>query len=137
MEDAIRSVLAQSWDDWECIVTDDANSAAAREVCDRFATEQRIRYRANHSTLGAPLNIAAALSRARGKYVVILNDYDLLNPRMLEQLVPPLETNPEVVVAFGNHEVMDAGGVVLIRETAELMRRVDGLRLTPGVFQTR
>ena len=86
----------------------------------------------NYSTLGTPLNIAAALREARGKYVTILNDDDLLEPQMLQRLVPPLEANPNVVAAFGNHLVMDADGMVLTDETEDLMRARGRNRLKPG-----
>ncbi len=133
LEAAIKSVSAQSWSEWECLVADDANTSAAREVCGRFSEDPRVRYRARETTLGTALSIAAALCEVRGKYVAILNDDDVLYPRMLERLVAPLEANPGVVAAFGNHHVIDSAGAVLAKETEELMRERGRVRLAPGL----
>lgn len=133
LEAAISSVLAQTFQDWECLISDDANSLKSQEVWSRFSNDKRIRYRANATTLGTPLNVAAALRDARGKYVAILNDDDLFYPRMLELLVAPLEANPQVVAAFGNHEVMDASGKLLTKETKDLMRLRRRNQLQQGI----
>ena len=52
---------------------------------------------------------------------------------MLERLVAPLEANPGVVAAFGNHHVIDSAGAVLAKETEELMRERGRVRLAPGL----
>jgi glycosyltransferase involved in cell wall biosynthesis len=135
LEAAISSVVMQSLTDWECIITDDANTSAAREISARFSEDARIKYRANQTTLGTPLNIAAALSEARGTLLTILNDDDVLYPHMLEHLVTPLEANPHAVAAFGNHEVMDANGVVLVKETSDLKQCRGRNTLKPGIVQ--
>jgi glycosyltransferase involved in cell wall biosynthesis len=79
------------------------------------------------------LSIAATLHEARGKYVVILNDDDLLYPKMLEKLVAALEENPQAALVFGNHNVMDADGMVLSRDSEELMRERGRVGLKPGM----
>ncbi len=130
---AIRSVLTQTCSDFELIVTDDANSPSARAICARFAAEPRLRYRANSSPLGVPLNLAAALRDTRAPFLAILNDDDLLAPSMLGSLLGPLQRHPEIDVAFGARWLIDARGRVLdasTQATARLWRQV-GLR--PGL----
>ena len=135
LEGAICSVLAQTLKSLELIVADDANSRAARDICAQFAKDGRLRYRANPQTLGAPLNIAAALREARGIYVAILNDDDLMESQMLDRLVPPLEQFPNVVLAFGNHTVIDRGGHHLASESRNFMRARGRDGLKPGVLR--
>jgi len=133
LDAAIRSVLNQTCPDFELIVTDDANSPAARAICARFAADPRLRYRANSSPLGMPLNLAAALRDARAPLLTILNDDDLLAPSMLGSLLGPLQRHPEVDVAFGARWLIDARGCVLdapTRATARLWRRAG---LQPGL----
>lgn len=110
LEHAIQCVLSQTYTSWECIISDDANTPAAREVCARFSNDPRIRYRRNETTLGTPLNVAAALHDSCGEYVVIFNDDDLLYPEMLARLIEPLHADSSLVMAFGNHDTIDESG---------------------------
>lgn len=132
---AIRSVLQQTFEDIELIVTDDADSVAARQICEGFAEDKRLRYRANDVNVGTPLNVAAALREARGQYVAILNDDDLLYPRMLQQLIQPLTDHPQAVAAFANHDVMNADGQVLTQASRDLMAGRGRDDLLPGLIQ--
>jgi len=133
LERAIQSVVSQTSTSWECIVTDDANTPAAREICSRFSKDSRIRYRGNQTTLGAPLNVAAALLEARGKYVTVFNDDDQLYPEMLNHLVAALEANPETVVAFGNHQIMNVDGLVMANESEAELRTHGRIGLDAGL----
>ena len=135
LADAITSVLSQTNPDLELLVTDDANQIQTRDLCARFKHDARLRYRANPAPLGVPLNLAAALGEARGKHLVILNDDDLLHPQMLQKLIEPLQQNPRSVLAFGNHDVIDAQGAPLPAETRRLMRERGRLSLPAGLIQ--
>ncbi len=134
LDEAIRSVLNQTFREFELIVTDDAPSEAAAQICSEHASDGRVRYRRNDRTLGAPLNVAAALREARGNYITILNDDDLLFPQMLEQLLHPLEQNPNLVLSFGNHTVINQDGEHLQFESAHFMRQKGREGLLPGII---
>ncbi len=134
LESAIRSVLDQTLGDLELIVSDDAGTDEARRICAGFSSDGRVRYRTNPATLGVALNHGAALREARGDYVCFLNDDDLLYPRMLECLAKPLAANPAVVVAFGNHDVIDAEGKILEDNTKLLLSRRGRIGLAPGLL---
>ena len=90
--DALRSVEAQTFEDYEIVVADDSGNGAAREAS-LASNNPRIRYRANPSSLGIALSLRAALAEARGKYIAILNDDDLWEREFLARLVPPLEAD--------------------------------------------
>jgi glycosyltransferase involved in cell wall biosynthesis len=134
LEQSIQSVVEQSFSSWECIISDDAPTPEAKEICLRFSDDQRIRYRRNEVTLGTPLNVAAALREARGEYVTILNDDDLLYPQILKSLVVLLEEHPDATLAFGNHDVMDVNAVALTPASDELMRTRGRHDLKPGMI---
>lgn len=120
LPDAIASALNQTFPDLELIVTDDANQPHTRDICARFQHDPRLRYRANPAPLGVPLNLAAALTEARGQFIAILNDDDLLHPQMLQKLILPLQQNPGAVLAFANHDVIAPDGAPLPAETRAL-----------------
>lgn len=133
LELAIRSVLAQTFTSFELIITDDAASSATRALCERFAQDPRLRYRANARTLGPALNVAAALREARAPYAAILNDDDLMAPTMLETLMAPLLKDSGLAVAFGEHGFIAADGSALpeVTQATSLFWASAGLRPGP------
>lgn len=132
---AIRSVLQQSFDDFELIVTDDADQEETRLVCQEFREDGRLRYRANQKTLGAPANIAAALREARGRFVCILNDDDLMEPLMLEVLIEPLQKSQAIVMAFGNFLIIDQNGRELAGQMSAVASTRMRARIAPGMIE--
>lgn len=118
LEEAIKSALGQSFTDVEVIVTDDADSESARAVCAAFGPDPRLRYRSNPTTLGAPMNIAAALREARGMYISVLNDDDMMEPSMVEKLLLPLLRDPKCVLSFADHWMVDGAGEQLTELTS-------------------
>jgi glycosyltransferase involved in cell wall biosynthesis len=108
---AIASALAGTYADFEVIVSDDAGPPANRGVAESFA-DPRICYRRNPERLGIAGNHLAAMREARGEYIAILNDDDEWERDLLATLVPLLDANANVAVAFADHHIIDADGVV-------------------------
>jgi len=78
LADAVASVLAQTRDDWECLVIDDGGNSQFRPPDDRV----RVIRRAESGGPAAARN--AGLAEARGRYVVFLDDDDRFTPQRLE-----------------------------------------------------
>lgn len=134
LAEALQSVLDQTFQDFEVIVTDDSRTDAIRAISESFGSE-RIRYRANAATLGVALNLRSAVAEARGKYVAILNDDDAWEPEFLQRLVGPLEEDSERVLAFCDHWIID-GSSVIQKEATEISSRMYGrIDLQPGVVE--
>ena len=96
---AIESVLAQTFGDFELVVVDNCSTDHTRElVADYAERDQRIRYLCNESNVGARENLNRCLQAAQGEYVKILCADDLLAPDSLRVAVSLLEANPEVVL---------------------------------------
>ena len=113
LAEALSSVLAQSYENYEILVADDSGTAAAREIVAGFAQPERIRYLAHDSTLGVASSIARTVNQALGEFIAILNDDDSWEPQLLEKLVTALEANPRRVLATSDHWLMDANGNIL------------------------
>ena len=107
--EALRSIEAQTFQDYEIVIADDSGTAAARDAC-RVSNNGRVRYHANSTSLGVALSVRAALATARGKYIAILNDDDLWEPDFLARLVPVLEADAKRVLAFCDHAIIAADG---------------------------
>lgn len=131
---AIASVLHGSYQNFEILVTDDAGPEANRDVTESFR-DSRIRYRRNKTRLRSAGNHLEALKIATGEYVGLLNDDDEWEPGFLDLLVPVLRSHREVVIAFGDHYVIDETGVIDNTASDESTRRWKRDRLPAGNHQ--
>lgn len=99
IEDALKSLLAQSRPDWECVVVDDgsADGTAARAAA---VADVRIRVvRQANGGVSAARNRGLALARAR--HLLFLDADDRLHPDALARLLARLQGAPGAVAAFG------------------------------------
>lgn len=102
LRQALESVRSQACTPREVILTDDSDSRAIQSIAEEMRWPT-LRYRSNAHSLGAAGNVRRALEEAKGKYVAILNDDDVWEPRFLARLTTPLEQNAARVVAFSDH----------------------------------
>jgi glycosyltransferase involved in cell wall biosynthesis len=127
----LESVERQQLRDTRILVADDSSAPEVRTAIERLG-DDRFSYVPNRSPLGPAGNHRRLLERATAPLVAILNHDDLWAPEFLARLVPPLEEDPETVVAFCDHEVVDARGERLAERTEECSRRYGRAGLRPG-----
>lgn len=128
--DAIRSVLAQTFTDFELIVVDDASPDATYEVA-RAIADPRLTVVRNDRNLGPEGNWNRALGAASGSYIKLLPGDDLLYPTCLERQVAVLEddANASVVLVCSSRDIVDRCGRRLLRPRFPGSGRVRGERL--------
>jgi glycosyltransferase involved in cell wall biosynthesis len=119
----IESVLAQTTDDWELVLVDDASPDATFEVATRYAGDRRIRLERNAANLGPVGNWNYVVARARGRYVKVLCSDDLLYPSCLAQQAATLTAHPRAGMVAARRDIIDADGRVVLRD-----RGLAGLR---------
>jgi glycosyltransferase involved in cell wall biosynthesis len=113
VREAIASVLAQTYRDFELIVVDDSSSDNSLSILESF-DDARIRIIRHQTNGGAALSRNNALAAARGELVAILDADDVCVPTRLERQVAFLDANPRVgLVGCGIYDNIDAGGGVL------------------------
>jgi glycosyltransferase involved in cell wall biosynthesis len=98
LDEAVDSVLAQTFTDFEIVVVDDGSTE--RATLDRFADYQQSRarlVRVPHGGLAAARN--RALAESTGWYVCALDADDRLDPSFLEKTVAVLEREPSIAFA--------------------------------------
>lgn len=117
LRQAIESVVAQEFEDWRLVVHDDGGTRENREVVAGFRDE-RIAHHVNLQRLGIGANKFSGWQAATGRYVANLDDDDLWEPHFLSSLVPILEADASLAVAFGSHSIIDADGVLDAESTA-------------------
>src|SRR5262252_4347971 len=110
LDGAIRSALAQTYGNIEVIVSDDASVEDVYGTTVVKFDDPRLRYVRNPVNLGMGRNIWGAMAAAGGKYVATLHDDDEWEPGFLAAMVPPLERDETLSVAFCDHAIIDAEG---------------------------
>jgi len=99
--EAVASVLAQTFEDWELLLCDDGSSDACPAMARRWVAEDsRIRYleHPGHSNRGAAATRNLGVMAARGRYVALLDADDTWLPTKLLEQVEILDTNPAVAM---------------------------------------
>jgi glycosyltransferase involved in cell wall biosynthesis len=100
LADAVDSLLAQTFTDFELILCDNASTDRTAEICQGYAArDPRVRYVRNPRTISGGENHNLTLSLARGRYFRWAGYDDLVAPTFLERTVAVLEADPRVVVA--------------------------------------
>ena len=95
---AIRSVLAQTVQDFEILVVDDASTDASREVVRSFLNDQRIKLLTNERNVGGAASYNRAVGAARGEYLVNLDADDWIPPNKCEAQLAFLARNNVAVL---------------------------------------
>lgn len=111
LDESLRSILDQTFTDFELIICDNDSTDETESICRSYASEDsRIRYFRNERNLGAAKNYNRTLRLARGEYFRWICHDDKLAPRCLEACVEVLDQHPEVVLAYPQTQMIDAQG---------------------------
>lgn len=116
---AVKSVLNQSFTDFELIISDDASTDGTPQLCKKLAkSDPRIRYERHKNNLGMVGNWNAALDKARGKYCCILMDDDRFETNFLEPTQQILNKDASLgfVVVWLQHYLKESDGKETLME---------------------
>jgi glycosyltransferase involved in cell wall biosynthesis len=107
--EALRSVLAQTLQDFEVIVGDDASTDETPEVV-TGVRDERVRCVRQTRNVGVAENRNCCLALARGRYIAWLDSDDVYHPRMLETQCGVLDRLPRVGLVHGAFSVIAEDG---------------------------
>ena len=103
LEQRIRSVLAQTMQDFEVIYVDNRSTDDSLAIARQFESDPRFRIHVNERHSPTPFTQwNTGVSLARGEFVWIAESDDWAEPELLETLLPMLETHPSMGLAFCN-----------------------------------
>jgi hypothetical protein len=135
LPEAVESVLAQTFQDFELIVVDDGSTDEyTRLLLEHWPWPRaRLMRQANQGVAAARNNAIAA---GAGRYVCCLDADDRLRPRFLEQAAAALEADPAVGLVTGAMQLFDATNRVLAFEACGLPALlVENCVMEPAVFR--
>jgi len=108
--EAIESVLAQTFSDFELIVSDDGSRDGTVRIAEEYARhDSRVRVSVNPANLGDYGNRQQALSLARGRFVKYHDSDDVMYPHCLAVMVGALETAPSAAFALSASHAWPGG----------------------------
>ena len=102
IERAIESILAQTFTDFELIISDNASTDSTQEICQNFSKkDDRIRIFKQEKNIGIHRNFYFLLSQAKGKYFAWAAVDDYLDKDFMEKNLKVLESHNSIVSSIG------------------------------------
>ena len=110
LKEAIDSIYAQTYTDWEIIFYDNGSTDRSADIAKSY--DNRLRYFRGEETvlLYAARNLA--LKQARGRYIAFLDTDDLWLPKKLEWQVPLIENDGRIGLVHSNCEMFEESGSI-------------------------
>lgn len=107
LDEAIQSVLDQTYSDYEVIIVDNDSQDNTTEVIQKYLKDGRFFYYKNEKNLGQANNYNKCLFYAKGKYIKFLNADDKFHPQLLEKFVTIMENYPQVSLVTCDKQAFD------------------------------
>ena len=111
LQEALDSILGQSFEDFELLLSDNASTDRTREICEAcVASDPRVRYVRHEQNLGAAGNFNFVVHEAKGEYFKWASHDDRMHPTLLERSIAVLDADPEVVLCHPRTAMIDGAG---------------------------
>lgn len=108
--ETIKSVLAQTYTNWEMLIIDDCSTDNTREIVANFK-DLRIKYYCLDNNSGAAICRNTALKMARGRWIAFLDSDDVWLPRKLDQQIKFMIDNNYYFTYHDYSEIDESGNV--------------------------
>ena len=111
LEDALNSILGQSFNDFELIISDNASTDRTQDICLDYANnDKRILYYRSEQNNGAAWNYNHVVRRASGEYFKWVAHDDLCAPELLDRCVTVLDDQSTVVLCYPRSVLINEKG---------------------------
>ena len=121
LEQALRSLLAQTFADFELLISDNASTDRTPSICRDYAsTDRRVRYHRNEVNVGFGRNQNSVIEASIGEFFLLTHHDDIRSPEYLSRTLAVLEADPSLVVCYTNTRDIDEQGRELPRQGVHL-----------------
>jgi glycosyltransferase involved in cell wall biosynthesis len=108
---ALDSLLAQTFDDFELIIADNASTDDTAEICRSYeARDPRVRYVRNERNIGVYRNYNRVFRLAVGEYFKFAAADDFCHRELVEKCVEVLDAEPGIVATYARTRFVDSDG---------------------------
>jgi len=119
LKEAIDSILAQTYEDFELVICDNASTDSTAEIIQSY-NDSRIKYHRNDTNMGAAWNYNRVFELSQGEYFKWAAHDDLIGPDFLKECVKVLDDNPSAVVAYTQVKAIDENGNFIRNEPSNV-----------------
>jgi glycosyltransferase involved in cell wall biosynthesis len=105
VRDCVASALAQSYQNIEVLVSDNASTDGTLAIL-QCINDKRVRILSSWEDLGAHENFAKCIREARGDYLVLVSDDNFLDPAFLEKCVRLAKMEPGLPIVLAAYEIL-------------------------------
>ena len=111
LKESIQTLLDQTYEDFELLISDNASTDSTQEICRDFANiDERIRYIRNPTNLGAVANFNRVIEAARGEFFKLASHDDRHAPEFLQRCIVALDQDQEAVLCHSKTIEIDQFG---------------------------
>jgi glycosyltransferase involved in cell wall biosynthesis len=105
IQEAIESVLAQTYSNWELLLIDDGSTDGSSKIARQYAEQypQKVNYieHDNHKNLGLSASRNIGINKSNGEYIAFLDADDVWLPQKLKEQIEIMDSHPEVAMVCG------------------------------------
>lgn len=128
LDNSLQSVLHQTFDKWELLITDDCSSDSSWKILQRYRSlDKRIRLFLNEKNKGLAKNLNMMIKEANSQIIVRFDCDDLMHKERLQKQFQFLVKNDDVSVVGSGANFIDSQGsfikTVLMPETDNLIKK--------------
>lgn len=137
LDEAIESVLRQSFGDFELLIYNDGSAEEVAEHLRGYARrDSRVILIENSENHGLAYSLNTCIRAAKGKYLARMDDDDICMPDRLAVQYEFMEAHPEYIYVGSNACLLDENGVWGVRCMPEHPGRADFLKYSPFIHPT-
>ena len=123
IREALDSLLAQTYNDFELVISDNASTDGTEAICREYLNrDTRIKFIRQSTNIGGCDNFLYLLQHARGEYFKWLAHDDYLEPFFLEMIIKYLDDHDDVVLCISDVKLIDGARQVLGVQCLEELR---------------
>ena len=114
VKEALDSILAQTFTDFELIISDNASTDRTHEICQEYAVKDpRIRYYRNELNLGAAWNFNRVFEQSKGEYFKWAAHDDIIAPDYISKFVEVLDKDDSIILCNSKVKIIDKHGEII------------------------
>jgi glycosyltransferase involved in cell wall biosynthesis len=106
LQEAIESVLTQTYENWELLLVDDGSSDGSTAIASGYVTQYPEKLRSlehpNHDNFGMSASRNLGIRHAKGQYIAFLDADDVWMSDKLAHQIQIMTSHPEVAMIYGN-----------------------------------